>query len=87
MLKKADPFGIPNLDQYYQQCVVGGPGSFMIPVTDVDNFKTAIRRKLIIEISGLPAKVVPAADILAPALDCLIGEKLRGRYGSGSSFR
>jgi hypothetical protein len=87
LLKKADPFGIPNLDEYYQQCVVGGPGSFMIPVTDVDNFKTAIRRKLIIEVSGLAAKVVSATAILAPAVDCLIGEKLRGRYGFGSSFR
>ena len=84
---RADPFGIPNLDAYYQQCVVGGPGSFMIPVTESDNFSTAIRRKLIIEISGLPARIIPAADMTSQPVDCMIGEKQRGNFGFGSYFR
>jgi hypothetical protein len=75
------PLGIPNLDAYYRDCVIGGPGAFMIAVTDTANFETAIRRKLVTEISGLPARVVRAADIVAaePKADCLVGEKTRPR--------
>jgi hypothetical protein len=53
----------------------------MIAVTDTANFETAIRRKLVTEISGLPARVVPVADIVAaePKTDCLVGEKARPR--------
>ncbi|MEJ0097364.1 MAG: DUF1194 domain-containing protein [Bauldia sp.] len=82
----ADAFGLPNLDQYYQQCVVGGPGSFMIPVTETDNFRTAIRRKLIIEISGLPPRIIPAADVTSQPVDCMAGEKQRGNFGFGGNF-
>jgi hypothetical protein len=73
------PFGIPNLDKYYEDCVIGGPGAFMIAVTDAANFETAIRRKLVTEISGLPAKVMRAADVTdnGPKADCMVGEKTR----------
>jgi hypothetical protein len=72
-------YGIPNLDAYYRDCVIGGPGAFMIAVTDPANFETAIRRKLVTEIAGLPAKVMQAADITSDAApaDCLAGEKTR----------
>lgn len=72
----ASAFDIPDLDQYYRSCVIGGAGAFMIPVKDVEEFASAIRRKLLLEISGLPASVVPVQD--APeheGYDCLIGEK------------
>jgi hypothetical protein len=75
------PFSIPNLDVYYEDCVIGGPGAFMITVDDPSRFEIAIRRKLVLEIAGLPARVIPAAAIDAPPrIDCLIGEKLRGRW-------
>ena len=44
---------LPNLDQYYANCVVGGPGSFMIPITKPEEFSTATRQKLLLEISGV----------------------------------
>lgn len=44
-------FDAPNLDLYYANCVIGGPGSFMIPITTLDEFTTATRRKLLLEIS------------------------------------
>lgn len=44
---------LPNLDQYYANCVVGGPGSFMIPITKPEEFSTATRQKLLLEISGI----------------------------------
>ena len=47
-------FNIPDLDAYYGDCVIGGPGSFLVPVTSWDQFPEAIRRKLILEIGGLP---------------------------------
>ena len=41
-----------HLDRYYGDCVIGGPGSFMLPAYDMSEFATAIRRKLILEVSG-----------------------------------
>jgi hypothetical protein len=68
-----------NLDQYYFQCVTGGPGAFVLPIRDASEFATAIRRKLILEVSGgeAPAHAVPAAN--AP-IDCQQGERDRRRY-------
>ncbi|MCG5482337.1 MAG: DUF1194 domain-containing protein [Sinorhizobium meliloti] len=65
------------LDQYYAECVIGGPGSFVLPVHEPEDFAIAIRQKLILEVSGLtPA---PALRLAAgeAAADCMIGEKLR----------
>jgi hypothetical protein len=71
-------YGIPNLDVYYEDCVIGGPGAFMVAVTDPANFEAAIRRKLVMEIAGLPARVMPAAEVVRePRVDCMIGEKTR----------
>ncbi len=47
-------FGRPPplpLDQYFQQNVIGGPGSFMVVAEDFDAFGTAVRRKLMREIA------------------------------------
>jgi hypothetical protein len=43
-----------NVDQYYRDSVIGGPGAFYIVATDFGSFAAAIRRKLIQEISGGP---------------------------------
>lgn len=66
-----------HLDQYYANCVIGGPGSFMLPVYDSSEFATAIRRKLILEVSAAepPARIIPAAQ--AEPVDCLKGERDR----------
>jgi hypothetical protein len=67
-----------HLDRYYADCVIGGPGAFMLPVYDMSEFATAIRRKLILEVSGAaaPARIVAVADEAdgTPA-DCLKGER------------
>jgi len=74
-------FGIDNLDVYYEDCVIGGPGAFIVTVEDMAQFPEAIRRKLVLEIAGIApdARLIPAA-LAAPRIDCLIGEKLRERY-------
>ncbi len=66
-----------NLDTYYRACVIGGPGAFVIPVLTWEEFAAAVRKKLILEISGLPNHIIPAQA--APRIegyDCLIGEKI-----------
>ncbi|GAA0779801.1 DUF1194 domain-containing protein [Roseibium denhamense] len=42
-----------NLDHYYEDCVIGGPGSFAIPVRSKEGFADAIRMKLVMEIAGI----------------------------------
>ena len=77
-------FNIDDLGIYYEDCVIGGPGAFMISVDDMQRFEAAVRRKLVLEIAGLPARLMHAASAFRPAprIDCLIGEKSRG----GSMF-
>jgi len=43
----------PDLDVYFRQNVIGGPGAFVIPARNYDQFADAILRKLIAEISGV----------------------------------
>lgn len=71
------PSDAPNgLDKYYADCVIGGPGAFVLPVRKIEDFAVAVRRKLVLEISDLspPAMVQKIAGAEA-GTDCLIGEK------------
>ena len=43
---------MPNLDLYYRNCVIGGPGAFIVAAHGFKAFAQAIRRKLILEIAG-----------------------------------
>ncbi|MBW9055930.1 DUF1194 domain-containing protein [Rhizobium mesosinicum] len=72
------PSDVPEgLDKYYGDCVIGGPGSFVLPVHKIEDFAVAVRRKLVWEISGreLPAEIGKIA-MNPPTTDCLVGEKL-----------
>lgn len=65
-----------GLDQYYADCVIGGPGSFVLPVHKIEDFAVAVRRKLVMEISSLaPPPTVQKTAGAQPATDCLVGEK------------
>jgi hypothetical protein len=76
---------IDNLDYYYEDCVIGGPGSFVVTIKDRDKFKEAIRTKLLMEVAGRTPErqVVPAASQnREPRVNCLIGEKIwQDRWG------
>lgn len=66
--------GAAKLDEYYGDCVIGGPGSFVLPVHEMEDFATAVRRKLVMEVSG----TVPEPDvrrIASDSTDCLLGER------------
>jgi hypothetical protein len=79
-------YDVTNLDQYYTDCVIGGPGAFMIPVNDWSQFPEAIRRKLVLELAGplSPAWRAETAEDsppvvkvqAAPKADCFVGEKM-----------
>ena len=74
---------IDNLDYYYEDCVIGGPGSFVVSIKDREKFKEAIRTKLLLEVAGRTPepRVVPVAET-EPRVSCLIGEKIwQDRWG------
>ncbi len=45
-----------QLDRYFQDRVIGGPGAFVVPVATFENFAAAILSKLIREIAQAPVK-------------------------------
>lgn len=70
-------YNIEELDIYYEDCVIGGPGAFFVTAHDPARLAEAIRRKLVLEIAGREPVLMHAADRRrAPRIDCLIGEKL-----------
>ena len=82
----AGAFDVVELDGYYTDCVIGGPGAFMIPVNDWSQFPEAVRRKLVLELAApwSPAWRAEVADETLPVVkaqakagtDCFIGEKM-----------
>jgi len=86
MLKKPNlmAMDIEDLDIYYEDCVIGGPGAFVIAIKEREKFTEAIRNKLVQEVAGrtLAPRVTPAAAN-APRISCTIGEqKWRERWGN-----
>jgi len=74
---------IPNLDLYYEDCVIGGPGSFVVSIKSKEKFAEAIRTKLVLEVAHvIPERpVVPVAN-REPRVPCLIGEQIwQDRWG------
>ncbi len=70
---------IADLHVYYEDCVIGGTGSFVVPVRDRSQFINAVRQKLIMEVSGItpPAyapRRIPAVS--PPRISCTIGEQM-----------
>jgi hypothetical protein len=86
MLKKPNlmTMDIEDLDIYYEDCVIGGPGAFVIPIKQREKFTEAIRTKLVQEVAGRMSapQIVPVAAN-APRISCTIGEqKWRERWGN-----
>jgi len=77
-------YNIPNLDLFYRDCVIGGPGAFIVVAKGFESFARAVRRKLLLEISGYTPpraveriykaqQVVPPPRVPPP---CDIGEQI-----------
>ena len=91
MLKRpyAGTMDLEELDVYYEDCVIGGPGSFVIPIREREKFIEATRTKLVLEIAGRQpeARILPAAS-KAPRISCTIGERLwQERWGGGIDYQ
>jgi hypothetical protein len=84
---------LPDLDLYYQDCVIGGPGAFLVPVRERHQFADAIRNKLLLEVAGIRPRriplpqdhVVPAQD--KPRVSCTIGEQMWQRRWGGDAYQ
>jgi hypothetical protein len=50
--------GIPPVDEYYRDHVIGGPGAFLMVAEGYDAFAGAVRRKIIREIAVGPGPLV-----------------------------
>ena len=76
MLKQpSGRWDIENLDLYYRDCVIGGPGAFMIPVRERHQLTEAIKTKIVREISDLPGAATQFKRAQAEVLtNCLAGE-------------
>jgi hypothetical protein len=90
MLKRpsATTMDIDNLDVYYEDCVIGGPGAFVVAIRDRAQFKEATRTKLVLEVAGLtPRAGATPASAAEPRVSCTIGERMwRERWGGGPDF-
>ncbi|HEY7382751.1 MAG TPA: DUF1194 domain-containing protein [Beijerinckiaceae bacterium] len=86
MLKRPGYLDIPDLDIYYRDCVIGGTGSFMVPVRHRDQFAQAIKTKIMREIADLapPQPLIQRAQAgEAARANCLVGEtQWRERMGN-----
>jgi len=86
MLKRPNVFtlDIENLDIYYEDCVIGGPGAFVVSIHQRDQFKEAIRTKLVLEVADrTPERRVVPVEARAPRISCTIGEQMwRERWGN-----
>jgi hypothetical protein len=90
MLKRAmrGTMDIDNLEVYYEDCVIGGPGAFVVPIRERKQFIEATRTKLVFEISGRqPEPRVVPASAQAPRISCTIGEKMWQERWGGYDFR
>lgn len=77
--------GFEGLVRYYEDCVIGGFGAFVLGVNDPDHLADAIRRKLVLEIAGASPPRAPSMPGPIPAqaegepMNCRIGEIMRRR--------
>lgn len=69
----------PDLDLYFRDCVIGGPGGFYVVANGFEDFARAVRRKLILEVANVSPAPAPAGWRIWRASDhekmpCTIGE-------------
>ena len=89
MLKRPNPgtMDIENLDVYYEDCVIGGPGAFVVPIRERAKFIEATRTKLVLEVAGRePEPRIVPASAQAPRISCTIGEKMWQERWGGRGF-
>ena len=85
-IRKPGYLDISELDIYYEDCVIGGQGAFVIPITEKAQFIQTIKTKLIMEISDAPsepARLIMPAQVRVPRVSGTVGEDMwRNRMGN-----
>jgi hypothetical protein len=79
---ESGPSAFP-IDAYYEDCVIGGPGAFAIPVRGADVVGEAVRRKLVLEIAEQPQRFIPVS--LAPKTHARIDCSMSGAGGGSAA--
>ncbi len=66
---------MPDLDLYYEDCVIGGQGAFVVVADGFEDFARAILRKMLLEIASAapPARLLRRAAV-RPRPPCNAGE-------------
>lgn len=84
------PYGfmpLPNLDHYYEDCVIGGFGAFVVVAYGFRDFTRAIRRKMILEIAGVrPSRPLLHRAVAEDRPPCNAGEVQLRYYRSLRDF-
>ena len=73
-------FDMDDLDDYYEDCVIGGPGAFMVAIRERDQFVEATRTKILREVANLPAeprvmRVNSESETPRKKANCRFGER------------
>ena len=72
-------FDMADLDDYYEDCVIGGPGAFMVAIRERDQFVEATRTKILREVAGLTPEPrvmrVNTEENPRKKVDCRFGER------------
>jgi hypothetical protein len=79
-------WAVEDLDIYYTNCVIGGPGAFMIPVNAWDQFPEAVRRKLVLELAGNRSEIRKASYQMPDGVPVLLAQN-KGNYDCMSGER
>jgi len=76
-------FDLPQLDVYYEDCVIGGAGAFSLPVRSAQEFAEAIRNKLVLEIAGVQRPRLIRTSVMDQRIPCDIGERQWDMFMNG----
>lgn len=87
MLKRPNFSGtdIEQLADYYEDCVIGGPGAFIVTVHEREKFVEAIRTKLVQEVADLPAPQAPALRVIPASTEAPRASPAASASGCGRS--
>jgi hypothetical protein len=79
---------MPDLDLYYEDCVIGGAGAFIVVADGFADFARAVRRKLVLEIAGrAPATPLLRFAAARPRPPCNAGEIRLRKFLPNAIFR
>ena len=78
---------IEELDTYYEDCVIGGPGSFVIPIREREKFIEATRTKLVLEVAGRSAGRTNGSGVLQRSSNFLYHRRENVARALGRRYR